>query len=436
MKIGVIGTGYVGLVVGVGLADAGHEVICSDSNSSKIETLKKGHIPFYEPGLEDLLHINQKRLTFTSSVEEVVQSASVLFLSIGTPENEDGSANLENFYKCLEVIFRTANEEKTLILKSTVPVGTADHVASMGKELCPFPVKVVSNPEFLRQGSALEDFLKPDRVVLGISDESSRGLMSQIYEPITRSTQAPVLFMDHRSAELVKYAANSFLALKISYINELAHLAEHMGANIDLVKDGFTSDQRINPAFFSPGIGFGGSCFPKDLRALIHDGERLGVETSILKSALRVNESQRDLFVSRVKSKLGDLKGMRIGVLGLAFKPKTDDVRRAPSIQIIENLVNEGAYVQAFDPIAMENAKKAISVEFKNCEIAIDVAKDADALLVLTEWPEFRALDLNEIKSLMKRPLIFDGRNLFASHKMATLGFEYYGIGKGPHSKS
>lgn len=430
MKIGVIGTGYVGLVVGVGLADAGHDVVCSDSDISKIETLRRGHVPFYEPGLEDLLHIHQKRLHFTSSIEEVVQGSSVLFLSIGTPENPDGSANLESFYHCLKVIFKAANGEKTLILKSTVPVGTADHVAAMARDLCSFPVRVVSNPEFLRQGSALEDFLKPDRVVLGVSDEDSRKLMSEIYEPITRSSQAPILFMDHRSAELVKYAANGFLALKISYINELAQLAEHMGADIDLVKEGFTADRRINPAFFSPGIGFGGSCFPKDLRALIYDGERLGVKTEILKSALNVNESQRDLFVNRVKSKLGNLKGARIGILGLAFKPKTDDVRRAPAIQIIENLVSEGASVQAFDPIAMVNAKKAISVDFKCSESAMDAAKDVDALLILTEWPEFRALDLSEMKSLMKRPLIFDGRNLFESHKMAAHGFEYHGVGK------
>lgn len=432
MKIGVIGTGYVGLVVGVCLADAGHEVICSDSDASKIEALKKGQIPFYEPGLEDLLHLNQKRMHFTSSITDVVRDASVLFLSIGTPENQDGSANLSDFFNCLEVIFKTANEEKTLVLKSTVPVGTAHRVIRMARELCSSPINVVSNPEFLRQGSALEDFLKPDRVILGVGDGNSRALMTQVYEPITKTSGAPLLFMDHASAELAKYASNSFLALKISYINELARLAEELGADIDQVKAGFTSDRRINPAFFSPGIGFGGSCFPKDLRALIHAGETVNIETKILKAALDVNESQRNLFVERIKSKLGSLHDATIGVLGLAFKPKTDDVRRAPSVHIIETLVKEGAFVQAFDPVAMGNATKACEVNFKECESAMGVARGASALIILTEWPEFRALDLPQVKSLMKRPLIFDGRNLFDSSKMAAFGFEYYGVGKGP----
>ncbi len=432
MKIGVIGAGYVGLVVGAGLADAGHEVICTDSNSEKIHTLKMGHIPFFEPGLEDLIRTNKNRLNFTSDLKDLTDFADVFFLAVGTPENTDGSVDLRDLLHSIHELLRETRGQKTLVIKSTVPVGTAQRIRQMALDFPNVKLHIVSNPEFLRQGSAVEDFLKPDRLVFGVSDDRSEAIMRAVYEPILADTEAPAFFMDHASAELCKYAANSFLAMKISFINELAGLSEKLGADIDQVRTGFTSDHRIHPSFFHPGIGFGGSCFPKDLRALIHEGKSCGASTALLESALEVNENQCKHFVERLIQRLGSLDQKRIGILGLAFKPKTDDVRRAPSIKIIERLVSAGAQVQAFDPVAMRNAKKTCAVEFKECSSALEAAEGADALLLVTEWPEFSAIDLSQLKKAMRNPLVLDGRNLFDAQKLSSLGFEYMGIGKSP----
>jgi UDPglucose 6-dehydrogenase len=430
MTIAVLGTGYVGLVAGVCFADAGHEVIGVDSNAAKIQTLQEGKVPFYEPGLDDLFHLHRKRMRFTGDIAEAVRAAQVIFIAVGTPEMNDGSADMEPTFRALGAICAAATESKVIVLKSTVPIGTSRKVAAFCKENSRFPMDIVNNPEFLRQGAAVEDFLKPDRIVIGCASERARGLMQELYEPFASKNGKPILFMDNTSAEMTKYAANSFLALKISFINELALLADKLGADVDSVRAGFTSDSRINPAFFNPGIGYGGSCFPKDVRALIHTGKQYDIDLKLLKAADEVNERQKTILTQRLLEHEGSLKGKTVAVWGLAFKPRTDDVRRAPSLKIIEELFLNGAAVRAFDPVATENALAATRVPFKACESALDAATDADALLIVTEWPEFRSVQLGTLKQKMKRALIFDGRNLFDPAKMKAAGLEYYGIGR------
>ncbi len=431
MNIAILGTGYVGLVAGVCFADAGHEVICVDSNESKINSLLDGKVPFYEPGLDDLFTLNRKRMSFTMNVKEAVERAPIIFIAVGTPELTDGSADMEPTFKALGEICKAATEPKYVVLKSTVPVGTARRAAAFCKEHCAHPIEIINNPEFLRQGAALEDFLKPDRVVIGCQSEKAKHLMQELYEPfVSRNGRKPILFMANVSAEMTKYAANSFLALKISFINELALLADKLGADIEEVKAGFTSDNRINPSFFNPGIGYGGSCFPKDVRALLHTGKANDLELKLLRAVDDVNERQKTILTNRLMDRLGSLKGRTIALWGLAFKPRTDDVRRAPSLKIMEELFLNGAKVRAFDPVATQNAIESSRVPFEACDSAVTAIEGADALLIVTEWPEFRSADWTSLKSKMKQPLVFDGRNLFDPAKMKSAGVEYYGIGR------
>lgn len=430
MKIAVLGTGYVGLVAGVCFADAGHEVIGVDSNPGKIQLLLSGKVPFFEPGLEEMFQLNRKRIQFTQSIADAVRSAKVIFIAVGTPELPDGSADMEPTFGVLTEICKAATESKIIVLKSTVPIGTFHRVTKFCKENSKFEMDIVNNPEFLRQGAAIEDFLKPDRVVIGCTSERARLVMQELYEPFATKNDKPILFMDNTSAEMTKYAANSFLAIKISFINELALLADKLGADIDSVRAGFTSDWRINPAFFSPGIGYGGSCFPKDVRALIHMGKNYDLDLKLLRATDEVNERQKTILTQRLMEHVGSLKGLTVAVWGLAFKPRTDDVRRAPSLKIMEDLFLNGAKIRAFDPVATKNAQEAARVPFTACESAIEAVDGADALLILTEWPEFRSMDLSALVQKMKRPLIFDGRNLFDPAKMKSSGIEYYGIGR------
>jgi UDPglucose 6-dehydrogenase len=436
MKIAVIGTGYVGLVASVCFADAGHEVMGVDSVAAKITSLKSGKVPFYEPGLDDLFQLNRKRMRFTTSIAEAVASASVIFVAVQTPEQADGSANMELTFNVLREICAEAKESKILVLKSTVPIGTYRKVVAFCKEHSKHEMDIVNNPEFLRQGAAIEDFLKPDRVVIGCASEKAKQTLQEIYEPFMQKNGKPILFMDNTSAEMTKYAANSFLAIKISFINELALLADKLGADIDSVRAGFTSDSRINPAFFNPGIGYGGSCFPQDVRALMHMGKQFDLDLKLLRATDEVNERQKSILSERLIERLGSLKGKTIAVWGLAFKPRTDDVRRAPSLKIMEDLFLNGAKIKAFDPVAGANAKEASRVPFDLSESPLEAARDADAVLIVTEWPEFRSVDWKVLKTAMKQNLVFDGRGLFDPAKMKALGFEYYSIGRQVRSQN
>lgn len=430
MNIGILGTGYVGLVAGVCFADAGHTVFCVDSNEQKIKALQSGQVPFYEPGLDDLFERNSKRMNFSTQIATAVENCSLIFIAVGTPELPDGSADMDPTFKSLMEVCQNAREPKFVVLKSTVPIGTYRRAVSFCRENAKTEIHVINNPEFLRQGAALEDFLQPDRVVIGCDSEKSKALMQELYEPFVSKSGKPILFMDNTSAEMTKYAANSFLALKISFINELALLADKLGADIESVKAGFTSDARINPAFFNPGIGYGGSCFPKDVRALIHTGKQYDLELKLLRAADDVNERQKTILTNRLLEKVGSLKGKTVGVWGLAFKPRTDDVRRAPSLKIIEDLFLNGAKVRAFDPVAKANALDSCRVPFEAVDSALDAVEGVDALLIVTEWPEFRAVDLKALKAKMRQPLILDGRNLFDPAKMKAAGLEYIGIGR------
>lgn len=431
MNLAVLGTGYVGLVAGVCFADAGHEVMCVDSNAAKIDLLKAGKVPFFEPGLDELFHLNSKRIRFTTGIAEAVQTAQVIFVAVGTPELPDGSADMDPTFRVLEEICKSATEPKVVVLKSTVPIGTSRKAIRFCKENCSHEIEIVNNPEFLKQGAALEDFLKPDRVVIGCTSDRARQLMQELYEPfVSKNGNKPILFMDNTSAEMTKYAANSFLAIKISFINELALLADKLGADIESVKAGFTSDARINPAFFNPGIGYGGSCFPKDVRALIHTGKLCDLDLKLLKAADDVNERQKTILTQRLLERMGTLKGKTIGLWGLAFKARTDDVRRAPSLKIMEELFLNGAKIKAFDPVASKNALEACRVPFEACTSALDALDNVDALLIVTEWPEFRTVNWKAIKAKMGQPVIFDGRNLYDPAKMKAAGVEYYGIGR------
>lgn len=431
MNIAVLGTGYVGLVAGVCFADAGHDVVCVDSNAAKIDTLNSGEVPFYEPGLDDLFQLNRKRMKFTTSVAEAVTASQVIFIAVGTPEMADGSADMDPTFRALGDICAAATEPKYVVLKSTVPIGTSRRADSFCRENCKHKIEIINNPEFLRQGAAIEDFLKPDRVVIGCSTEGARKVMLELYEPfMANGNSKQILFMDNTSAEMTKYAANSFLALKISFINELALLSDKLGADIDSVRAGFTSDSRINPAFFSPGIGYGGSCFPKDVRALMHAGKQVDLDLKLLKAADAVNERQKTILTQRVVEHFGSLKGKTVAIWGLAFKPRTDDVRRAPSLKIMEDLFLNGAKVKAFDPVATKNAIESARVPFEACESAVQAIEGADALLIVTEWPEFHAVNWKQLAGKMKKPLVFDGRNLYDPAKMREAGVEYYGIGR------
>lgn len=433
MKIAVIGTGYVGLVTGTCLANAGNDVVCVDVDPAKVEMLKRGEIPIYEEGLEQLVKTNAEagRLLFTTDAPDAIKNASVIFIAVGTPSSYDGSADLKYVIQVSETIANHINEYKVVICKSTVPIGTCDKVRDTIASKTDIAFDVVSNPEFLKEGSAVKDFQFPDRIIIGASSEKAAEIVSGIYEPFQRRANR-ICVMDVRSAEMTKYASNAMLATKISFMNEIANLCERVGANIENVRTGMSLDERIGPHFIYPGVGYGGSCFPKDVRALNKLGEVNSFPTKILAAVNDVNELQKRRLLERAQEKIPSFNGKKFAVWGLAFKPRTDDVREAPSLDCIPEFLNGGASVIANDPVAMENAEselpKSEALEFTSDMYA--ALEGADALFIFTEWSQYRSPDFDRIKSLMNTPLIFDGRNLYNPEKMKEMGFTYVSIGR------
>jgi len=431
MKIAVVGTGYVGLVVGACFAENGNDVICVDKDEAKVRALKRGRIPIYEPGLEEIVRRNsgEHRLTFTTALAKAVKASDIIFIAVGTPEAEDGSADLQHVLGVARDIARAMNGYKVIVDKSTVPVGTSEKVREVVRRETTHPFSVVSNPEFLKQGAAVDDFLKPDRVVIGAEDPRAAQLMQELYAPFTR-TGAPVMVMDCASAELCKYAANAMLATRISFMNEVANVCELYGANVDQVRRAIASDTRIGPSFLFPGVGYGGSCFPKDVKAILKFAADKGYDFRILQAVEDVNVRQKQKMIGLLQQHLGDLKGKTIALWGLAFKPRTDDMREAPARTIIEGLLASGAKVQAFDPEATESARRIfgdrITYAAKNYEALVG----ADALALVTEWNEFREPDFERMKSLMRQPLIVDGRNIYNPEAVRGHGFSYVSIGR------
>ena len=432
MKVCVVGTGYVGLVAGTCLAEMGNDVICVDNNLEKLSQLEKGIVPIYEPGLEELIKVNvsEGRLNFTSNLKEAVQKSLVCFIAVGTPQGEDGQADLKYVFEVAKSIGQSIKDYKVIVDKSTVPVGTADAVSKIINEQTNIEFDVVSNPEFLKQGAAVDDFLKPDRVVIGSNSQKATEIMQELYSPFLR-TGNPVIIMDVKSAEMTKYAANSFLAVKISYANEIANICEQVGADAEMVRIGMCSDKRIGSQFLFPGLGYGGSCFPKDVKALLKTAKDNNCDYQLLQAADDVNKKQRQVFINKILNKFGnDLSGKTFAVWGLAFKPKTNDMREAPAITIINALLERGAKVQAYDPKAVESAKEIFGNKITYSKSAYEALNGADCMLLLTEWNEFRRPDFDKIKSLMKGNVIFDGRNQYNSKRLLEKGFEYYQIGK------
>ena len=431
MKIAVIGTGYVGLVSGTCFAETGNQVICVDINEAKVEKLKNGEVPIYEPQLETLFerNVRQERLKFTTSLEEAVDQSDIIFLALPTPPGEDGSADLSYILGVAEQLGSLLKGYKVIVDKSTVPVGTAEKVTAAIKQNSRVEFDVVSNPEFLREGFAVEDFLKPDRVVIGTSSTRAKKVMEDLYKPFVRQGN-PIFFMDEKSAELTKYAANSFLATKISFMNEIANICEKLDANVDSVRIGIGSDTRIGKRFLFPGIGYGGSCFPKDVQALVKSSKEVGYDFKILNAVEEVNAKQKTIIVPKIKNYFGNLKGKKIAVWGLAFKADTDDIREAPARYIIDELLELGAEISAFDPEAMPNIKEIYGDSIQFGKNSYDVLKNADALLVATEWGVFRNPDFQKVGELLNEKVIFDGRNLYELEKMTELGFRYYSVGR------
>ena len=431
MKIAVVGSGYVGLVLGACLAETGNDVTCIDKVASKVRSLRRGIIPIYEPGLEEMVKRNraEKRLEFTTDLPKAVRAATIVFIAVGTPQHEDGSADLTHVLDVAREIAKAMNGYKVVVDKSTVPVGTAARVREIIARETSHPFSVVSNPEFLKQGAAVEDFLKPDRVVIGVEDDRARQLMVDLYSPYTR-TGAPIMVMDTASAEMCKYAANAMLATKISFMNEVANVCEAFGANVDQVRRAIGSDRRIGPSFLFPGIGFGGSCFPKDIKALIKFSGDTGYDFQILKAVDRVNQAQKVRFIAKLESHFGSLKGRTIAIWGLSFKPRTDDMREAPAIPLIKRLLEARAKVQAFDPQARQVAKGIFGTKITLADKSYSALKGADALVIATEWNEFREPDFSRMRKLMKTPVIFDGRNIYSPEQMKAHGFTYYSVGR------
>jgi UDPglucose 6-dehydrogenase len=427
MKLAVVGTGYVGLVSGVCFAEWGHQVICVDNDSTKIDMLKKGRIPIYEPGLKELMDKNIKRLEFTTSIEEATDKSDIIFIAVGTPPRPNGEADLSAVENVAATVARRMKSYKLVVEKSTVPVQTGERVKQTMavNNVNQVEFDVASNPEFLREGTAIEDSLKPDRVVFGTDSERAKKMLMDLYSPVG----CPIVATDIQSSELIKHASNSFLAMKISFINAVANVCEKSGANVERVAEGMGLDKRIGRAFLNAGIGFGGFCFPKDLQAFIRISEKLGYDFRLLKEVEEINEQQKTLFVKKIEEMVWNIQGKTIGVLGLAFKPNTDDMRFAPSINIIEALQKDGARIKAYDPVAMDRARQVLT-DVEYCKDPYDVAKDADCLAVVTEWDEFKKLDMAKVKSLLKVPALADGRNLYDSAKMKELGFIYRGIGR------
>lgn len=443
MKISVIGTGYVGLVTGTCLAESGNDVICMDIDKKKIELLNNGTVPIYEPGLEELIKRNvaHGRLSFTTNMSQAVRESSVIFIAVGTPPGEDGSADLKYVLGAAEDIARHLNGYKIIVNKSTVPVGTADKVKAVVARKTKHKFEVVSNPEFLKEGSAIEDFMKPDRIVIGANSARSMQIMHDVYAPFVRKGDR-TLVMDVRSAEMTKYASNAMLATKISFINEMANICASLGADIDNVRRGMGYDKRIGFEFLFPGVGYGGSCFPKDVKALVQTAKEHGFDASVLKSVEAVNEQQKKVLSELILSHFAPKKSTRnagsskplagrtVAVWGLSFKPRTDDMREAPSVVIINNLLRAGAEIRAHDPVALHEARKIFKNRITLMEDGYEALRGADALAVVTEWNEFRTPDFQKMKKIMKNPVIFDGRNIYNQEELKKMGFTYYGIGR------
>lgn len=432
MKIAVVGTGYVGLVTGTCFAETGNQVTCVDINQEKVQQMQAGKIPIYEPGLDDLFQRNTQegRLHFTTSLKEGIEGAKVIFLALPTPPGADGSADLKYILQVANDLGPILSDYTVIIDKSTVPVGTSDKVRAAIAKKATVDFDVVSNPEFLREGVAVEDFMKPDRVVIGTQSDRAKDLMSRLYAPLVRQGN-PIIFMDERSAELTKYAANAFLATKITFMNEIANLCELVGANVDEVRKGIGTDSRIGKRFLFAGIGYGGSCFPKDVQALAKTSAENNYEFKILDSVMKVNENQKTKLIPHLaKHFKGDLAGKKIAMWGLAFKPYTDDIREAPALYNIDALLELGATVSAYDPEAMGHVKQLMGDKITFTKNPYEALEDADALLIVTEWPQFRTPDFDRMDSLLKNKVIFDGRNLYELNQMQELGYTYYSIGR------
>jgi UDPglucose 6-dehydrogenase len=432
VNISVVGSGYVGLVVGACLAETGNAVTCADVDAGKIEGLKKNVLPIYEPGLDDYVERNQKqqRLTFTTDIAAAVESADVVFIAVGTPPDEDGSADLRHVLSVADQIGRHMRRELVIVTKSTVPVGTAAKVADAVGKHAKFPYHMCSNPEFLKEGAAIEDFMRPDRVVIGVDSDHARSVMAELYAPFVR-TGKPIIFMDIPSAEMTKYAANAMLATRISFMNEIANLCEKVGADVDNVRKGIGSDGRIGPAFLFPGPGYGGSCFPKDVKALVRTAKDCKVPLRVLEAVEDANDVQKGRLFEKLTTLVGDVKGKRIALWGLSFKPNTDDMREAPSLVLIEALLSAGAKVVAHDPVAMHETERRIGKRITYADNGYAALEGADALVVVTDWNEYRHPDFARIRAALKTPVVVDGRNLYDARKMRTLGFTYDSIGRG-----
>lgn len=433
MQLAIIGTGYVGLVTGTCFAETGNNVVCVDINENKIAQLQNGQSPIYEPGLDILLerNIKEKRISFTTSLQEGIKNAQVIFLALPTPPGEDGAADLGYVLSAAADLSKIIDKYTVIVNKSTVPVGTAEKVtAVLAQKLDRDLFDVVSNPEFLREGVAVDDFLKPDRVVIGTSSDRARKLMEELYQPFVRQGN-PIFFMDERSSEMTKYAANSYLAMRISFMNEMANLCEMAGANVDWVRVGIGSDSRIGKRFLFPGVGYGGSCFPKDVQALGLTAQQLDYEFKLVNTVMAVNDEQKKRLGKKIKDSFGyDLSGRTFAVWGLAFKPETDDIREAPALELINELLEAGAQVRTYDPEAMPNVKRVIGDKIYYAENQYDALTGADALIIVTEWGEFRTPNFEKIMDTLKYPVIFDGRNVYALEKMEELGFYYESIGR------
>src|SRR5919106_2706131 len=434
MHVAVIGSGYVGLVAGACLAETGNDVVCVDKDVDKITRLQRNEIPIYEPGLEPMVKRNQEegRLTFTTDLGSAVRSSRVIFIAVGTPPEEDGSADLKHVLTVARAVGQYMNEPKIIVTKSTVPVGTAEKVRAAIRSQTDIPFSVCSNPEFLKEGAAIDDFMKPDRVVIGVDNDEAKEVLGELYAPFTRQGGNRILFMDIASAEVTKYAANAMLATRISFMHQMALFCELVGADVNNVRLGIGSDQRIGRAFLYPGPGYGGSCFPKDVKAIIHTAESLGLSLDVLKAVEDVNEAQKLLVLQRTFRYLGqELSGKNVGVWGLAFKAETDDMRESPTIPLIEGLLTAGARVQAHDPKATDSARHIFADRVMYAADPYSAAHGADALCVMTEWLLYRNPDFERVRKLLRRPLLVDGRNLYEPERMKALGFEYHGIGRG-----
>tara|TARA_B100000212_G_scaffold45845_1_gene29588 strand:+ start:4141 stop:5478 length:1338 start_codon:yes stop_codon:yes gene_type:complete len=440
MKITVFGSGYVGLVTASCFADVGNQVCCVDIDKEKVQKLNSGIVPIFEPGLDKLikLNVNKGRLSFTDNLEEAVRFSDLFFIAVGTPQDEDGSADISNIFSVADAVIKYINDDKTVITKSTVPVGTSEKLEfhfenELNEQKIPFNVKVASNPEFLKEGNAIDDFMKPDRIVIGSKDPSTVDLLTRLYAPFNRN-HSRVISMSPKSSELTKYAANSMLAMKVSFMNEMSNIAERVGADIEMVREGIGADERIGYSFIYPGPGYGGSCFPKDIKALINTAKVNSYDSLILKAVDEINDLQKNVIFQKIQYHYENrLQNKRIAIWGLSFKPNTDDMRESPSINLIHSLLNSGARVKVYDPEAMEECKKIFGDDdsIQYCDSALESASDADGLAVITEWKEFRGIDIKELGILLKNKIIFDGRNIYDPSLMLQNGFTYYGIGRG-----